>query len=185
MLSSTSHIRVQVEQTRIDLLKWIGKRWIGIRQEGGFDELEGWALKEISDSTYMYIYILIFSLFPSQTLKYPLKTSSPPLHALRLSLTTPSRGQVRFSVLKKQRAMQIASACIPQCASAFSVATFLPPHLRRKFGVYLPLPVPHLLAAPSNLCLAQMVPAVYPPHLPAVRAMRPVTQKIIKMMKKN
>jgi hypothetical protein len=50
MLSSTSHIRVQVEQARMDLLRWIGKRWIGVRQEGGFDELEGWAIKEISDS---------------------------------------------------------------------------------------------------------------------------------------
>ncbi|KAG6856981.1 hypothetical protein H0H87_011370 [Tephrocybe sp. NHM501043] len=50
MLSSTSHIRVQVEQARVDLLKWIGKRWLGIRQEGGFDQLEGWALKEISDN---------------------------------------------------------------------------------------------------------------------------------------
>ena len=50
MLSSTSHIRVQVEQARMDLLRWIGKRWVGVRQEGGFDELEGWAIKEISDS---------------------------------------------------------------------------------------------------------------------------------------
>jgi len=24
------------------------KRWIAIRQEGGFDPLEGWAIKEIS-----------------------------------------------------------------------------------------------------------------------------------------
>ncbi|KAG5731816.1 hypothetical protein E4T56_gene4262, partial [Termitomyces sp. T112] len=50
MLSPTSHVRVQVEQARVDLLKWIGKRWLGIRQEGGFDQLEGWALKEISDN---------------------------------------------------------------------------------------------------------------------------------------
>jgi hypothetical protein len=50
MLSSTSHIRVQVEQARMDILRWIGKRWVGVRQEGGFDELEGWAIKEISDS---------------------------------------------------------------------------------------------------------------------------------------
>ncbi|TFK37914.1 hypothetical protein BDQ12DRAFT_631641 [Crucibulum laeve] len=49
LLSATSHIRVQVEQARLELLKWIGKRWIGIRQEKGFDPLEGWALKEISD----------------------------------------------------------------------------------------------------------------------------------------
>ena len=48
-LSATSHIRVQVELSRLELLKWIGKRWLAIRQERAFDLLEGWALKEISD----------------------------------------------------------------------------------------------------------------------------------------
>lgn len=48
LLSSTSQIRVQVEQTRMDLLRWLRRRWVGVRQEGGFDTLEGWALKEIS-----------------------------------------------------------------------------------------------------------------------------------------
>jgi hypothetical protein len=32
-------------------LKWIGKNWLGIHQEWGFDALKGWALKEISDRT--------------------------------------------------------------------------------------------------------------------------------------
>ncbi|KAF8954514.1 hypothetical protein BDZ97DRAFT_1928178 [Flammula alnicola] len=49
LLPATSHVRVQVEQARLELLKWIGKRWLAIRQERGFDPLEGWALKEISD----------------------------------------------------------------------------------------------------------------------------------------
>jgi len=49
MLSTTSHIRVQVEQTQTDIIKRIEKRWLNIRQEGGFDDLEGWAIKEISD----------------------------------------------------------------------------------------------------------------------------------------
>jgi hypothetical protein len=35
-------------------LKWIGKRWLGIRQERGFDALEGWALKEISDRKSLF-----------------------------------------------------------------------------------------------------------------------------------
>ena len=30
-------------------LKWIRKRWLGIRQGHGFDSLEGWASREISD----------------------------------------------------------------------------------------------------------------------------------------
>jgi len=49
LLPATSHVRAQVEQARLELLKWIGKRWLVIRQEKGFDPLEGWALKEISD----------------------------------------------------------------------------------------------------------------------------------------
>jgi BTB/POZ domain len=49
LLSPTSPIRVQVEDTRMDIVRWIRKRWVGIRQEGSFDALEGWAIKEISD----------------------------------------------------------------------------------------------------------------------------------------
>ena len=31
LLLATSHVRIQVEQTRLELLKWIGKHWLGIR----------------------------------------------------------------------------------------------------------------------------------------------------------
>lgn len=55
MLSPTSHIRVHVEQARMDLLKWIAKRWLNIRQEGAFNELDGWAIKEISDSGFLNV----------------------------------------------------------------------------------------------------------------------------------
>jgi hypothetical protein len=48
MLSNTSPVRVKVQETCTDVLRWIGKRWVGIRQAGGFDDLEGWSLKEIS-----------------------------------------------------------------------------------------------------------------------------------------
>ena len=41
LLPAISHVRVQVEQARLELLKWIGKRWLVIRQEKGFDFLEG------------------------------------------------------------------------------------------------------------------------------------------------
>jgi hypothetical protein len=64
LLQATSHIRVQVEQTRLELLKWIGKHWLGIRQERGFDALEGWALKEISDRTsFPKIFSFFFLIF--------------------------------------------------------------------------------------------------------------------------
>jgi hypothetical protein len=39
------------KQTQLELVKWIGHRWLPIQQDRGFDLLEGWALKEISDRT--------------------------------------------------------------------------------------------------------------------------------------
>ncbi|PAV14700.1 hypothetical protein PNOK_0977800 [Pyrrhoderma noxium] len=49
LLSSTSQIRVQVEQTRLDILCMIRRRWVSIRQEGGLDNMETWVTAEISD----------------------------------------------------------------------------------------------------------------------------------------
>lgn len=48
MLPPASRIRDHVETVRMDVLKWLRKRWMGVRQEGGFNALEGWAVKEIS-----------------------------------------------------------------------------------------------------------------------------------------
>ncbi|EGO03664.1 hypothetical protein SERLA73DRAFT_69514 [Serpula lacrymans var. lacrymans S7.3] len=48
MLSTTSAMREKVEETRVEVLRWLRKRWLSVRQESGFDNLEGWALKEIS-----------------------------------------------------------------------------------------------------------------------------------------
>jgi len=48
MLSQLSPIRAQVEEARVDLLRWIRKRWMGVRQKGDFEALEGWSIKEIS-----------------------------------------------------------------------------------------------------------------------------------------
>jgi hypothetical protein len=55
MLSATSHIRVQVEDARADLIRYIRKRWMGTRQQGGFDGLEGWAIKEISQGMLLCV----------------------------------------------------------------------------------------------------------------------------------
>ena len=49
LLSRTSQIRVQVEQIRLDILRMIRRRWVSIRQEGGFDKMETWVTAEISD----------------------------------------------------------------------------------------------------------------------------------------
>jgi hypothetical protein len=41
-------VRALVERTREDVLRYLRIRWINVRQESGFNDLEGWALKEIS-----------------------------------------------------------------------------------------------------------------------------------------
>ena len=50
-LSITSQIRVQVEQTCLYIVRMIRRRWVSIRQEGGFDNMETWVTAEISDGT--------------------------------------------------------------------------------------------------------------------------------------
>jgi len=57
MLSSTStDIRIRVEEACMDILRWLRKLWVGIRHEGGFNALEGWAVKEISGDVYSRFY---------------------------------------------------------------------------------------------------------------------------------
>lgn len=61
MLSPTSHVRVQVEQARVDILRWLRRRWIGVKQEGGFDKLDDWALVEISHGVYGRVFVCLLS----------------------------------------------------------------------------------------------------------------------------
>ncbi|KAL6301124.1 hypothetical protein BKA93DRAFT_739317 [Sparassis latifolia] len=49
MLPMTSPIRRQVDEVRMDVLRWLRRRWLGVKQEGGFDALESWAAKEIAE----------------------------------------------------------------------------------------------------------------------------------------
>ncbi|KAF7319759.1 hypothetical protein MKEN_00758300 [Mycena kentingensis (nom. inval.)] len=54
LLAPTSHIRVQVEQTRVEVVAWMKKGGRGridrIAREGGLDGVEGWAIREIADA---------------------------------------------------------------------------------------------------------------------------------------
>ena len=97
LLPATSHVRVQVEQTRLELLKWIGKRWLAIRQERGFDPLEGWALKEISDRTFSFpkhSFIPLFSSFLSLIdIEVPIEDLLNPPHQTSHSKHSPKRQQ--------------------------------------------------------------------------------------------
>ncbi|TDL16162.1 hypothetical protein BD410DRAFT_902200 [Rickenella mellea] len=50
LLGRTSHVRVQIEQMRGDILAWMkkGKRWTGVVASGGFEGMEGWAVAEVA-----------------------------------------------------------------------------------------------------------------------------------------
>jgi hypothetical protein len=76
MLSATSHIRVQVEDARADLIRYIRKRWMGTRQQGGFDGLEGWAIKEISQELEVSVEDLISPAQPSHLRRTAFRKSS-------------------------------------------------------------------------------------------------------------
>ncbi|KAH6867550.1 hypothetical protein BKA70DRAFT_1452899 [Coprinopsis sp. MPI-PUGE-AT-0042] len=62
------------------LLRWIGRRWISICQDGGFDALEGWALKETSN----YIEVPLEDLFDPN----PKPSSAPRSNPLSLHHNT-------------------------------------------------------------------------------------------------
>ncbi|KAG8977265.1 hypothetical protein FRB90_008867, partial [Tulasnella sp. 427] len=51
ILPMTSVVRASVERARMEILRWIGKnhRWQFVHAAGGFEEIDGWAVKEISD----------------------------------------------------------------------------------------------------------------------------------------
>ncbi|KAJ7892377.1 hypothetical protein B0H13DRAFT_1625632 [Mycena leptocephala] len=53
LLSQTSHLRVQIEQARMDVLQWFKRDGRGradrVAQKGGLDGVEAWAIVEISD----------------------------------------------------------------------------------------------------------------------------------------
>jgi hypothetical protein len=79
MLSNTSPVRVKVQETCTDVLRWIGKRWVGMRQAGGFDDLEGWSLKEISGgmSLIEVLFMLLrrLDVFPTRRNRDPCRRS--------------------------------------------------------------------------------------------------------------
>ena len=57
MLSANSHIRVRAEQTRVEVVRWLAGRWVDVKREDGFDELEGWSLKELSHGEKLWFSI--------------------------------------------------------------------------------------------------------------------------------
>ncbi|KAG1726343.1 uncharacterized protein EDB91DRAFT_1350518 [Suillus paluster] len=98
MLSATSHIRVQVEDARADLIRYIRKRWVATRQQGGFDGLEGWAIKEISQELEVSVEDLVSPAQPSNPRRTAFRKSSVATDADSDTLSVHS---LRASVLSR------------------------------------------------------------------------------------
>jgi hypothetical protein len=116
MLSSTSHIQVQVEQVHMDVLRWIGKHWIGIRHEGGFNDLEGWSIKEISDSEALYRNRFV----PSSDVN-----SRVPVDDLIMPAPSVQKGPTTKTLRSAQKPMEtvmqsVYSLCVSVCSAGTS-----------------------------------------------------------------
>ncbi|KAK2459858.1 hypothetical protein APHAL10511_008122 [Amanita phalloides] len=127
MLSTTSHIRVQVEQTQADILARIGKRWLNIRQEGGFDDLEGWAIKEISDAIDVPVEDLLMAVPKGSTLraKNTTRDGESDTASMRVSLLSRSIHSKRSIAPVRDRSSDVASssASVYSARSTFSTTT--------------------------------------------------------------
>ncbi|KAF9553521.1 hypothetical protein CPC08DRAFT_226217 [Agrocybe pediades] len=128
-LPTTSHIHVQVEQVRIELLKWIGKRWLDIRQQNGFDPLEDWTLKEISD----HIEVPVDDLLSPPSYSSPKNSNKGPSHMLRPISNHPhtskadagseAASSMRASVLSRSLHMRQGNASSASVAASGSGST--------------------------------------------------------------
>ncbi|KAJ7445923.1 hypothetical protein FB451DRAFT_1538191 [Mycena latifolia] len=81
LLSQTSHVRVQVEQARMDVLQWLKRGGRGradrVAREGGLDGVEGWAVREIGDFLEIPVDDLLSAIPPAagQHPRQPTSTS--------------------------------------------------------------------------------------------------------------
>lgn len=47
----------------MDILRWMRRRWVGVKQEGGFDKLEDWALVEIAHGPLLLIMPGLYDIY--------------------------------------------------------------------------------------------------------------------------
>ncbi|KAI0266571.1 hypothetical protein BC834DRAFT_935617 [Gloeopeniophorella convolvens] len=103
MLPSTSLIRNRVEETRVELLRWMKKRWVGIRMEGGFDRLDGWALQEIGHELELSPEELLSPSPPSSSKPTPTRNGVRSKH-LEVENDAVSQHSLRTSLLNRNLA---------------------------------------------------------------------------------
>ncbi|KAK9898579.1 hypothetical protein P389DRAFT_35667 [Cystobasidium minutum MCA 4210] len=105
--------RARLEDTRQDILKYIKARWIGIKSQNGFQHLENWCLKEISDELELPVDDLLQSAttLPQQTTRTGLKLSNTKVHRVDSDAfsVVSAPASLRASVLNKSAARKPTS----------------------------------------------------------------------------
>ncbi|KAJ3857097.1 hypothetical protein EV368DRAFT_30962 [Lentinula lateritia] len=119
LLPPTSHVRIQVEEARIEVLRWIRDkgRWREVREAGGFigiegkqgASMEGWALQEIAD----YIQVSLDDLLLPPTNH----TSTPSRDRLKPRSDTDSVSIHSTNSLTPSMRVSILSRNLPQKSS--------------------------------------------------------------------
>ncbi|KAK7044999.1 hypothetical protein R3P38DRAFT_3347228 [Favolaschia claudopus] len=126
LLSQTSHVRVQVEQARMDVLQWLKRGGRGradrVAREGGLDGVEPWAVREIADFLEIPADDLLAAIppVPGQPTRQPTAASARKSAAL---LSAKDADQHSLSIHTQQSSMRVSvlSRNIPTPQAARSV----------------------------------------------------------------
>ncbi|KAH8804177.1 hypothetical protein DL96DRAFT_1537120 [Flagelloscypha sp. PMI_526] len=163
-LSPTSKVRGIVESARVDVLRWIRKRWINMAPLGAFESLEDWALKEISDSIEVPIEDLLLPAGSAPPRSSTHFKSPPPanddeassLHASLLPRTptvTSTANSVRSTVSRRTKNDRPDSKFTPGSSSSATNSLYesgrrTPTHQRS--GAVSPAPSPSGRRTPTH-----------------------------------
>ncbi|KAF8169977.1 hypothetical protein K438DRAFT_1941168 [Mycena galopus ATCC 62051] len=125
LLSQTSHVRVQVEQARMDTLQWLKRGGRGradrVAREGGLDGVEAWAVREIGDFLEIPVDDLLSAIPPAPG-QHPRQPTSTSRKSTAL-LSAKDADQHSLSIHTQQSSMRVSvlSRSIPTPRGARSV----------------------------------------------------------------
>ncbi|CAK5278047.1 unnamed protein product [Mycena citricolor] len=122
LLAQTSHVRVQVEQARMDVLAWLKRGGHGradrVAREGGLDGVQGWAISEIADALDLRADDLTAAIPTSSTISVPnharqTTASTSAAHARKSTGLLSARAQDReetrsLSIHTQQSSMRVS-----------------------------------------------------------------------------
>ncbi|KAJ7086874.1 hypothetical protein B0H15DRAFT_844186 [Mycena belliarum] len=128
LLSQTSHVRVQVEQARMDVLQWLKRGGRGradrVAREGGLDGVEVWAVREIGDFLDIPVDDLLSAIPPAagqQHTRQPTSTSRKSTALLTAGGKDPDAHSLSIHTQQSSMRVSVLSRSIPTPRAARSV----------------------------------------------------------------